>query len=423
MSAKISKYPVYKGSGIEWVGDIPSTWNVKPAFSVVDDKCVKNKDGLEKNVLSLSFGNIIKKDVEKNFGLLPESFNTYQIVNSGDIILRLTDLQNDKKSLRVGQSKQKGIITSAYLKLAMGDRLLSDYAYRLLHSYDTTKVFYNMGGGLRQSMNFVDFRRLEFLIPPVGEQKTIVEFLDYETGRIDGLVAKQEKLVELLKEKRQAVISHAVTKGLNPNAPMKDSGVSWLGQIPTHWSFAGLSLYLKLQSGNSITSDSIKTEGKYPVYGGNGLRGYTSSYNCNGIYALIGRQGALCGNVNTASGQFYASEHAIVVYPLCEFNVTYLSEMLRFLNLGQYSVAAAQPGLSVENLNLLKIVIPPLVEQKEIEEYLDIQTAKIDKTIELAEKGIELIKERRTALISAAVTGKIDVRGWQHPQQEKASVA
>ena len=248
---KYQLYPEYKDSGVEWVGDMPRHWQSKPAFAVVMDECIKNSDGAESNVLSLSYGNIVERDVETNFGLLPESFNTYQIVNPGDIILRLTDLQNDKRSLRVGRSTLQGIITSAYLKLSCSGELNDRYAYRLLHSYDTTKVFYGMGGGLRQSMKFEDFRRLPFLVPPLEEQRTIAAFLDHETARIDRLIAQQQRLIELLKEKRQAVISHAVTKGLNPNAPMKDSGVEWLGQVPEHWVVSRIKNYAKIESGHT----------------------------------------------------------------------------------------------------------------------------------------------------------------------------
>ena len=229
-------YSETKGSGIEWVGDVPTSWSALPLFAVTMAESIKNEDGKESNVLSLSYGNIIRRDVEKNFGLLPESFNTYQLVSAGDVILRLTDLQNDKRSLRVGRARERGIITSAYLKLrARSERMDSRYLHRLLHSYDTTKVFYGMGGGLRQSMKFDDMRRLPLLVPSLGEQRKIADFLDYETARIDTLIEKQQRLIELLKEKRQAVISHAVTKGLNPDAPMRDSGIEWLGEVPAHW--------------------------------------------------------------------------------------------------------------------------------------------------------------------------------------------
>lgn len=419
MAGSYQAYSEYKCSGIEWVGRIPSTWDVKPTFSVFDPTTIKNLDGQESNVLSLSYGDIIERDVERNFGLLPESFNTYQIVKSGDLVLRLTDLQNDKRSLRVGLVKQKGIITSAYLKLKPNKSLDSRYAYRLLHSYDTTKVYYGMGGGLRQSMKFEDFRRLPVLVPPLEEQQKIANFLDHETTKIDTLIAKQEKLIELLKDKRQAVISHAVTRGLNPDTPMKDSGVEWLGEVPEHWRVVKLSYFLKLQSGDTITSTLIEKEGKYPVFGGNGQRGFTSNYNCNGEYVLIGRQGALCGNINIAKNKFFASEHAVVVYPYVKFNLTFISEFLRFMNLGQYSVSAAQPGISVERINGLKMAIPPLNEQNKIANHLENQIATFEQLTGKATYQITLLKERKTALISAAVTGKIDVRNWQDPTSKE----
>ena len=145
---KYQSYPVYKESGVEWVGDVPNDWHVKPLFGVAYTESVKNLDGIETNVLSLSYGNIVKRDIEENYGLLPESFNTYQLVNTGDLILRLTDLQNDKRSLRVGHAKEKGIITSAYLKLVAKNNHLNDrFLYRLLHSYDTTKGLFRISRG------------------------------------------------------------------------------------------------------------------------------------------------------------------------------------------------------------------------------------------------------------------------------------
>lgn len=406
-------YSDFKYSDIEWVGKIPEHWEVKPLFGVASTESVKNVDGKETNVLSLSYGNIIRRDVDKNFGLLPESFNTYQLVFPGELILRLTDLQNDKRSLRVGRASERGIITSAYLKLMANRNKLDDrYLYRLLHSYDTTKVFYGMGGGLRQSMKFEDMRRLPILVPTLEEQQKIVDFLDHETAKIDTLIEKQQRLIELLKEKRQAVISHAVTKGLNPDAPMKDSGVEWLGEVPAHWKVVKLSYLLILRSGDSITSKNIHSYGEFPVYGGNGLRGYTNSYNCNGEYTLIGRQGALCGNINVASGKFFASEHAVVVYPSKPFNIVYLSEFLRFMNLGQYSLSAAQPGISVERINDLKVAVPPINEQTQVGELISFYVSKYENLISKTSQQISLLQERRTALISAAVTGKIDVRNW-----------
>lgn len=200
-----------KDSGIEWLDSIPSSWEVKPTYAICSASTEKNTDGLENNVLSLSYGNIIKRKTDTNFGLLPDSFNTYQIVKDGDIILRLTDLQNDKNSLRVGLVTQSGIITPAYLKLSVKHAITPSFSYYLLHTYDIFKVFYGMGGGLRQSMKFEDFRRLPLLIPSKIEQESIVTFIDKRIIKIDILIEKQLQQITLLKERRTALISAAVT--------------------------------------------------------------------------------------------------------------------------------------------------------------------------------------------------------------------
>lgn len=200
-----------KDSGIEWLDSIPSSWEVKPTYAICSASTEKNTDGLENNVLSLSYGNIIKRKTDTNFGLLPDSFNTYQIVKDGDIILRLTDLQNDKNSLRVGLVTQSGIITPAYLKLSVKHAITPSFSYYLLHTYDIFKVFYGMGGGLRQSMKFEDFRRLPLLIPSKIEQESIVTFIDKRIIKIDILIEKQLQQIAPLKERRTALISAAVT--------------------------------------------------------------------------------------------------------------------------------------------------------------------------------------------------------------------
>nr|WP_125940571.1 restriction endonuclease subunit S [Stutzerimonas xanthomarina] len=164
----------------------------------------------------------------------------------------------------------------------------------------------------------------------------------------------------------------------------------------------------RLQSGEFITSEAIEEEAQYPVYGGNGLRGYTTAHTHEGEYALVGRQGALCGNINYACGKFWASEHAVVVYPERGAVTRWLGELLRSMNLGQYSVSAAQPGLSVERIADLFIPVPSLIEQTQIARFLDHETARIDALIEEQQRLIELLKEKRQAVISHAVTKGLD---------------
>ncbi len=203
-----------KESGIQWVGKIPKHWKIAPLFTKLFQQKKINEVFLERNVLSLSYGKIVKRDINTNFGLLPKSFGTYQIVDPEDIILRLTDLQNDKKSLRVGYVGQRGIITSAYLCLkAIG--IYPRYAYLLLHHYDIMKVFYNFGAGVRQSMSFDDLRRFPLVLPPISEQKKIVSYIDHKILQVDKAIQSFNEEVEILKEYRKSLVSTVVTGKAN----------------------------------------------------------------------------------------------------------------------------------------------------------------------------------------------------------------
>ena len=188
----------------------------------------------------------------------------------------------------------------------------------------------------------------------------------------------------------------------------KDSEIEHLGEVPKHWRTQRIKDLSVLQSGNNITSEQIEAEGKYPVYGGNGLRGYFSKYTNNGSYILIGRQGALCGNINHAFGRFWATEHAIVVYLKHSICMKWYGEMLRTMNLNQYSVSAAQPGLSVDRIKRLLLPVPPLPEQKTIAHYLDTKTAQIDRKIDLLTQKATLYSNLKQSLINETVTRGLD---------------
>jgi type I restriction enzyme S subunit len=199
-----------KDSGVDWLGEVPEGWEVAPLFSVASERSESNKGMTEDNLLSLSYGRIVTKDINTTNGLLPESFETYQIVYPGDTVFRLTDLQNDKRSLRTGLVREKGIITSAYAA-TIPEKIDHVYFNNLLHSYDIQKVFYAMGGGMRQSLKFSDIKRLPIVLPKEEEQKKISTFIDRETTRIDTLIQKKTRSIELLKERRTALITAAVT--------------------------------------------------------------------------------------------------------------------------------------------------------------------------------------------------------------------
>ena len=229
------RYANYKDSEIKWIGEIPSHWTMETGRTCLKPQKTKNTGNKVSTVLSLSYGRIVIKPEEKLHGLVPESFDTYQIVEPGNIIIRSTDLQNDRTSLRIGLVQDDGIITSAYLCLNPSEKMDSKYTYYLLHAYDLLKVYYGMGSGLRQNLDHTDFKYLPLPIPPIEEQDKIVKFLDRKTAEIDQAIEQKQRLIKLLKEQKAILIDRAVTKGLNPNVPMRDSGIDWIGEIPESW--------------------------------------------------------------------------------------------------------------------------------------------------------------------------------------------
>lgn len=200
-----------KDSGIEWVGEIPVHWPVHPVYSYYGERKNKNRLGKEDNLLSLSYGRVIRKDINTNDGLLPESFNTYNIVEAGDIIIRPTDLQNDKRSLRTGLVKEHGIITSAYIDLCPLKQVDSRYFHFLLHAYDVMKVFYNMGNGVRQGLNYSEFSRLMVFEPPYEEQVAMADYLETKVTEIDAIIEQKKEQMAVLDAYKRSLIFEYVT--------------------------------------------------------------------------------------------------------------------------------------------------------------------------------------------------------------------
>ena len=200
-----------KDSGIEWIGEIPEHWEIHPIYYYFEERKHKNSLCKEQNLLSLSYGNIIRKDINALGGLLPESFNTYNIIEKDDIVIRPTDLQNDKRSLRTGLCKEHGIITSAYITLIPKKKVNSKYFHYLLHSYDIEKVFYNMGNGVRQGLNYSEFAKLLVISPTKDEQKDIVAYLDEKCSSIDSIISTKKQQLEKLEEYKKSLIFEYVT--------------------------------------------------------------------------------------------------------------------------------------------------------------------------------------------------------------------
>jgi type I restriction enzyme S subunit len=413
-------YPSYQETGVTWLGVRPSHWSLSRFKQVFQERDERSVDGLEE-LLSVS----------AYTGVSPRR----GIIDDGDHISRADSLEGYKKCFPedlvmnimlawnrgLGFTRYEGIVSPAYCVFQIIDNSNPIYLDYLIRSDETILYFKGFSAGVIDSRLrlYPDaFLSLSCALPPPFEQVAIAAFLDRETARIDALIEEQQRLIELLKEKRQAVISQAVTKGLDPTAPMKDSGVEWLGEVPAHWELLPLKHAVRLQSGEAITSDTINDAGDFPVFGGNGLRGFTDEYTHDGDYVLVGRQGALCGNINYASGKFWASEHAIVATPSRPVVTRWLGELLRVMNLGQYSTSAAQPGLAAEVLGNLRCPYPPPSEQELIAALLDREIELSEGLMAEAQAAVILLQERRSALISAAVTGKIDVREFAPAELE-----
>ncbi len=208
----LNKNAKLKDSGIQWIGMIPEGWRVHPLFCFFSERKNKNTRGTENNLLSLSYGKIVRKDINTREGLLPESFNTYNIVEKDDIIIRPTDLQNDKRSLRTAIAKEHGIITSAYiaLKTNHGD-VNPDFIHYVLHTYDIMKVFYNMGNGVRQGLNYSEFSKLMIIIPPLAEQRAIATYLDTKCTEFDSIISDKQKQISTLEAYKKSLIYEYVT--------------------------------------------------------------------------------------------------------------------------------------------------------------------------------------------------------------------
>lgn len=422
-----------KDSGVAWLGEIPGHWDIKPGLVALSENKRDNKGMKETQVLSLSYGNIIVKPEEKLTGLVPESFETYQLVEPGDIIIRGTDLQNDQTSLRTGLAKDRGIITNAYLGLRVRTGFNSAFVHYYLHALDTCKILYKFGSGLRQNLSFEDFKRLPIVEVPTDEQNAIVRFLNEKTAKIDAAIALEERQIASLKERKQIVIQNAVTKGLNPDAPMKDSGVDWIGEIPAHWSILQLSRFSDVIDPNPSHRNPKYVSDGFPFISTqefidfdeieiNTPRRVSESTVLEQEARCHFQKGSIVFSRKGTIGAVRMLPEKVrlgILDSLCVINVSKkvdASFLLRSLKadylsqqFGPIVRGAALPQMSVGAVRTLKVVVPPMIEQGEIVKHLAVATKSIDDGIKLKMQQIALFQEYKATLINSAVTGKIKV--------------
>lgn len=435
---KLAPYPDYKDSGVLWLGKIPAHWDVKPGMAFISQRKEKNVGMKESTVLSLSYGQIVIKPLEKLHGLVPESFETYQIADPGNIIIRGTDLQNDKTSLRVGKVRNRGIITSAYLCLQTNEKINPDYAHLLLHGYDLMKIYYGMGSGLRQNLDFSDFKRLPVLVPSPTEQSKIHKYVESVHAQINKFIRNKRRLIELLKEQKQNVINQAVTRGLDPKVKFKPSGVEWIGDIPEHWKMVPLKRLASFKGGTGFPHEAQGRSGlELPFYkvsdmtlSGNetymvNTNNSISRETASSLGATIFPERAII--FPKVGGAMLTNKRRILTKPSCIDNnmmacvlnsetiFDFLFLRLQTLDLGLIRKPGPVPAIGEGEVRAFRVPYPPEEEQFEIVEYVKAQTSAIDQTITRAQREIELMREYRTRLISDVVTGQVDVRGIEVP--------
>lgn len=418
-----------KDSGIEWVREIPDNWEVHPLYYYFSERKRKNVLGKETNLLSLSYGKVIRKDINTSEGLLPENYNGYNIVERDDIVLRLTDLQNDKRSLRTGLIKERGIITSAYVTIKPIKQIDSSFFHYVLHAYDIMKVFYNMGNGVRQGLNYDELCKCMLIAAPLTEQKAIAEYLDEKCGEIDALLADIKEEIETLEQYKRSVITEYVTKGLNPSAPMKNSGIEWLEGQPTHWEhFKGKYIFKQRnERGNQIELQLLSPTQNYGVIPQtlyeelSGMSAVKLDEKINLSILKTIHKGDFCISLRSFQGGFEYSQYEGVVspayqvfYPVKEIfdgYYKYLFKEKSFIAVMNSYTLSLRDGKNIafSDFGNTMIPYPPLSEQQEIAKYLDKKCSEIDAVISDKQSQIETLEAYKKSLIYEYVTGKKQV--------------
>lgn len=436
----MGRYSNYKQSSYDWLGRVPQHWDEKFLEQTASEKCVKNSRNTVKQVLSLSYGEIKKKN-NLNKGLIAQDLSTYQIVEPGDTIMRLTDLQNDHKSLRTGIVKNKGIITAAYLCLC--PKINPEYLHYTLHAYDVKKVFYGMGGGVRQSIGFKDVRHMYVPVPPRAEQDQIVRFLDWKVSEINRLIRIKKNQINGYREYEKKVINDKVLYGLQ-EAPLRESGNYWVGKIPINWKIIKLGKFCSFQngiseSGNFFTSGTPFV-GYSDVYRHLELPKYVKGVakadeQQQEIFSV--RKGDIFFTRTSESieeiGMAAVCKHTIKDAVFSGFlircrprmpliNEDYMKYYLQIPAVRNHFSSmmniVIRASLGQNLLKQMPVVVPPLKEQKEIAEFLDAMHERFLRLITTNEEEISMLEELRSTLISDVVTGKIDVRNIPVPAYE-----
>lgn len=426
----MKRYETYKDSGVEWIGKIPANWQIGKLkyftadvpYPIVDGPFgtqLKANEYQESGVPLVRISNLDYK------GCLSLNNIKYVSESKAEEIKRSTIILNDliigKTGATIGKSGlndkiEHGVISSSCLKISVDQEEIKPTFFKYYVTSDNFQeiVLQTASGSTRDTINITPMANLEVVVPSLQEQTQIANYLDYKTGLIDAIIAQKETLIKKLKEQRQAIINEAVTKGLNPDVKLKDSGIEWLGDIPEHWTIAKFKYFAKIKNGKDQKSVLVD-DGKYPILGTGGEFGRASEFLYDKPSVLLGRKGTI-DKPQFIEEPFWTVD--TLFYTEIQEDVSpkylfYLSTLIPF-NLLQES--SAVPSMTQDKLHNVFLIKPIKEEQNKIVKHIENEMNKMDLLISKAKESIQKLKEYRQSLISEAVTGKIDVRDWQAPK-------
>lgn len=407
-----------KPTHIPWIKEVPEDWDVVRVKNIFDiQKTEVGKESHKYPLLSLTLQGIKFRDIESGFWKFPAEFDTYQIVDEGDLVFCLFDIEETPRT--IGLSDKHWMITGAYTVVKMKPWVSSAYYYYLFFSADTEKrlkVYYSW---LRNTIKDDNFRAIPIPLPPLSTQIAIANFLDQRTRKISTLISNKKKLINLLKEQKQSIIHRAVTKGIDENTKMKDSGIPWIGEIPENWRVRKLKYCVQLNKWKSVDNVEKKVALEN-IEGGTGRYIDTDGdFQGEGSFVkpddvLFGKLRPYLAKVLLADFNWVCVNEILVftpnqnvIYPNFLSLLCLSSEFIKTVDSSTYW--SKMPRAEWGFIGNMQIGFPSLIHQKAIVEYIKQETAKIDTAIEKIEKEITLIEEYRTSLIYQAVTGKIHI--------------
>lgn len=409
------QYDSYKHSGIEWIGNIPSHWNIVPLKRNLRMplKYGANEPAESENKNYPRYIRIT--DIDNNGNLKDETFKSLEPAKANEYLLENGDVLFARSGATVGKTyifnePYKACFAGYLIKASCSSGLTPQFLFYYTNSgmYNNWKNSIFIQSTI-QNIGADKYSLLPLPLPPIAEQEAIAAWLDEKCGEIDAAIAKVDREIELIDELKQSEISRVVTRGLNPDAPLRPSGIDWIGYIPEHWTKCRVKHLVQFNSGDTITSEQLSEDGDFPVYGANGYRGQFHKYNFENQRILIGRVGALCGNVHYINEKIWCSEHALISsesFGGLPFDYHWLCRLFESMNLNQYGGGSAQPVIASSTIENLAIVYPPISEQVAIADYLDRRCAEIDGLKAKLTKKRETLKELRQSIISEVVTGK-----------------